>query len=291
MSNAIGPASKPILVFERVVFATGSYDGAFEAGLYTLLGSQESGAALLLKLASGEIRPKRGHVRLDGTPPYGSPELRRRVATATGATLPPLGTVRALIDATAELHGHRPERSVELLVRWGCQELLDRTPRQLRQAERARVDLAIAMAHEHARVLALWQPFDAGVDERELRGALEQRARSQIVLVGGERPLAPPLPGRIIHFGGARAEARPASRRDDALSLWIGADDVESLAHELLRSGCALGAEVLHGRPGLLRVDVAPEPASVHHELCRAVLEIAASRGIRVLGISLEERT
>lgn len=276
----------PRLVFERVPVRSGSFDHAFDVGIHTVLGTRDSGALELFELASGGVSPRRGRVLLGGRQLAREPRLRRRVAATSPGPLPDFPTVEALVEACAMLRGHSVEPVWSLLKGWGTELSRVARPRALPEAMAQRIQLALAMAHEAADVLLLWDPFGSGATPSGIVEMIRARGLCQVVLVFVPTLPEPPLPGVVLHFGAsAPASASRARTVGCAGSLWIAAEPIDRLAQRLVAQPNVVGVEILHGQPGLLRVGIAGQAAT---EVGAAVLAIAHEQRIRIRGIRFE---
>jgi hypothetical protein len=162
-------------------------------------------------------------------------------------------------------------------------------PHDLEPNSVARIQLALALAHEAAQLLLLWEPFACGLDLGWLHETLRSRAERQIVVVFLGTPPEPPLPGPVFHFGrGAALAASHAPVPPRQGSLWVAAHPVEALAQELVQNSFVVGAEILLGEPGLLCVGIAAEPASAVQSVCAATLAIAREKNIQIRGLRFE---
>jgi hypothetical protein len=145
------------------------------------------------------------------------------------------------------------------------------------------------LAHEAAPVLLLWDPFSTGVEAEWLCQIVSARGLRQIVLVFASTALEPRLSGSVIQFGSGGAATAPRGQPVPRQgSLWVGAEPVDVLARQLVQQPHVVGAEILIGQPGLLCVGIAREPASAVPDTCAALLSIARSHDVGILGIRYE---
>lgn len=135
-------------------------DLALEPGLHAVVGGAADGLLALAPLAGGLVRPRAGSVLIDGRAPFGDADLRRRIgATSSVATLPAIGSVRALIDACARVRGDQ----ADLLARIGVSTLEGRSLGSLSPHEARAVELALALAVPRPLAVVVTEPFaDAG---------------------------------------------------------------------------------------------------------------------------------
>jgi ABC-2 type transport system ATP-binding protein len=175
-------APAPALAFNRAsrwygpVIALNDVTVDVPAGVTGLLGPNGAGKSTFLKLASGQLRPSQGTVRLLGLPAWGTPEVFHRVglcpeADAFWEHLTGLQFVTALMRFTgydeAECR-HRAENALHEV------DLLDAKDRKIggySKGMRQRVKLAQAIAHE-PEVLLLDEPV-SGMDPVNRRRVIE----------------------------------------------------------------------------------------------------------------------
>jgi ABC-2 type transport system ATP-binding protein len=175
------PAADP-LEFARAsrwygpVIALNDVTVSIPPGVTGLLGPNGAGKSTFLKLASGQLQPSQGEVRLLGRPAWGSPEAFHRVglcpeADAFWEHLTGLQFVTTLLRLTgydeAECR-HRAENALHQV------ELLDAKDRKIggySKGMRQRVKLAQAIAHD-PDVLLLDEPV-SGMDPVNRRRVID----------------------------------------------------------------------------------------------------------------------
>jgi len=140
-------------------------------GTYVALGRAQDGAAALIELSAGIVRPSSGQVFLDGKAPFADPETRRRIG-ALGAEerLPPAKTVALALGSL--LRAREDTRSAgEILDQFGLSWLLSRRPSSLILRETRAVALALALSQREPLLLALFEPLslDGIIQEGSLR--------------------------------------------------------------------------------------------------------------------------
>lgn len=278
-------SASPRVDFADVVFDSGSFTATLGPGVHAFLGAADSGARRLIELASGQLAPRRGRVWVDGLDVFRNPDARARIASTTGASLPYALSVAELVRGLSELRGADIDAARQWVSRVVGEGVLTTPIDELSHEQSHGVDLALALAHECARVLLLWEPFEPPVDSSWLKSVLLERGERQVVLVGTASPPHPALSGSCFYFSGVGA----STERDtpQANSLWISADPIAPLARELLSLPGVLHAEVLEGTPGLLRLGLEQTSEETAQRVCREALRIAVHGGIEVRGIRL----
>ena len=176
---------------------------AVPGGIVTIVGPNGAGKSTLLRVMSGERRPDRGAVLLDGRPIRRSdPGWRRGIAVASHRT----GLYRNLAVAEnlrffAGLHGAASGRAAAALASVGAASLAGRRVATLSRGQRQRVALARALTHD-PRFLLLDEPF-AGLDDEGadlLEGVLADRRRSgcTVLLVTHDLRRGARLASRVV---------------------------------------------------------------------------------------------
>jgi iron complex transport system ATP-binding protein len=192
-----------------------------------LIGPNGAGKSTLLAVATGLLRPTRGHVRLDGDDVAGldRQDVARRLAVVPGAAGLPFATrveeVVALgrIPHEDPLRGPRPADRAAVaaaIERVGVGHLLGRDARELSLGERQLVLLAMAVA-QSAPVLVLDEPT-VHLDLRHQVGAMEllvdlnERDGTTVLAVLHDLNLASHFFPRLILLDRGRvvADGRPA---------------------------------------------------------------------------------
>jgi ABC-type thiamine transport system ATPase subunit len=172
----VGVSAEPLL----------SLNATFEAGRFVVLGTDAVALSRFVELVAGVRSPRRGAVLLDEQRLDDQPLRRRRVAALLGEEALPVARDVTLALGLV-LRARDDARSArELLQQFGLAELGQRSPTQLSAPERRALALALALSHEKADVIALYEPFAASAHLREapLSRALERaEQRGAIVLV------------------------------------------------------------------------------------------------------------
>ncbi len=149
-------------------------------GIHAVIGTPEDGTAALAGVLTGELRPKRGSVYIEGVAPFASAVCRRRI----GALLPRStglgGTVRELIALSHAVRGGDVP-----LDRLGLGALRARRNQTLSVPEARALELALALATPTPSLVVLHEPWNgvAGVDPIGFRELLLERAASAPVVV------------------------------------------------------------------------------------------------------------
>jgi ABC-type multidrug transport system ATPase subunit len=151
-------------------------------GRYVVLGSEREPQVALVAVLTGAEQPQRGLALLDGRPPSASPEARRKVAALLGEeALPPAKTVHDSVTRVLAARGGNASTVTALLADAGLQALAKVAPSRLSPRETRSVALALALAHDEAKLMALHEPLTtllaaafvlARLDEHTARGAL-----------------------------------------------------------------------------------------------------------------------
>jgi ABC-type taurine transport system ATPase subunit len=150
------------LAFEHV--ADGALLGAdarFEAGCWPVVGGSVAALATLIALAAGTRAPSRGRVTCSGSTPYTDPRTRRAVGSLLAAeTLPAERDIEAAISRILAARGDTvPARTH--LASFGLESWSKRAVSDLDIAECRSLALGLALGHDQARWLALYEPFAA----------------------------------------------------------------------------------------------------------------------------------
>lgn len=280
-------SAPPRVDFADVVFDSGSFAATLGPGVHAFLGAADSGARRLIELASGQLAPRRGRVWVDGLDVFRNPDARARIASTSGASLPYARSVAELVGGVSKFRGDDVDATRQWVLRVVGADVLTAPVEELSHEQSHGVDLALALAHERARVLLLWEPFEQPVDSRWLRSVLLERGERQVVLLGTASPPEPALSGSCFYFSGVGASSRRDTPRAD--SLWISAQPIAPLAKELLSLSGVLHAEVLEGSPGLLRLGLEQGSEETAQRVCREALRLAVDGGIEVRGLRLEQ--
>jgi ABC-2 type transport system ATP-binding protein len=145
-------------------------------GVTGLLGPNGSGKSTFIKLASGQLRPSQGEVRVFGKPAWGSPEIFHRLGLCpetdgfweqqTG-----LDFVKGLLRLSGFGEGEQRERAEAALGEMDLLPAKDRRIGGYSKGMRQRVKLASALAHD-PEVLLLDEPV-TGMDPVNRRRVID----------------------------------------------------------------------------------------------------------------------
>jgi len=155
--------------------------GSFACTCTVITGDDARALATVVAVMSGAVRPERGVVLLDGVPLDTTPGARRRVASLLGSeNLPFARDVDAAVARALRARGD-VQRSHDVLARFGLDVWSRRAPNDLDRDELRSVALALALSHEQAEVLVLYEPLATSVSaamslEMAARRTLERGA-------------------------------------------------------------------------------------------------------------------
>lgn len=174
------------LAFEQV--ADGALFGAnarLDAGCWPVVGASVAPLATLVALAAGAHLPARGRVSLSGVALFGDPVARRSVGSLLAyEALPPDRNVESAVSRVLSARGDTvPARTH--LGSLGLESWSQRPVSDLDSAELRSLALGLALAHERARLLALYEPFATLALAPELvrERILERAEQGAVVLV------------------------------------------------------------------------------------------------------------
>jgi ABC-type cobalamin/Fe3+-siderophores transport system ATPase subunit len=203
-------------------------DFAVEKGTVTaLVGPNGSGKSTLLMALARVLRPRGGHIRLDGTPldAQSSIDIARRLAILPQTAVAPPGLrVRELVEqgryprlgAMSMLRRHDDEAMRRAMTVTGVFDLADRTVDSLSGGERQRSWIAMALAQE-TEILLLDEPttyLDVRhqIDLMELVVELVRNHGKTIVMVLHDLNQAARYSDRIVALrdGAIAADGRPS---------------------------------------------------------------------------------
>jgi ABC-2 type transport system ATP-binding protein len=159
----------PVIVFEGVSKWYGNVIGLnklsleIPAGVTGLLGPNGAGKSTLLQLATGQLRPSQGTVRVLGQPAWNNPALMRHVGLcpeqdAFWEWMTGFDFVRTCARLTGMARRAAGEAAERALATVGMTENMNRAIRGYSKGMRQRTKLAQALVHE-PRVLFLDEPF------------------------------------------------------------------------------------------------------------------------------------
>jgi ABC-type thiamine transport system ATPase subunit len=113
----------------------------------------------LVAVLSGAVTPTRGVVLVDGAPLATTPDARRRVASLLDAeALPFARDVDAAVARALAARGDA-QQPHDVLAPLGLDTWSRRAPSELDRDELRSVALALALSHERADVLVLYEPL------------------------------------------------------------------------------------------------------------------------------------
>lgn len=223
-----------------------SVSAAFESGRFAVLGTDPFALARFVELIAGVRSPRRGVVSLDDKRLDDEPLRRQRVAALLEEeALPEARDVTRALGVA--LRARDDSRSAsELLHQFELAELAGRRPAELSAAERRTLALVLALSHEKAAVLVLYEPFAASAQlgEGRVTRALEQAEQRGAVVLAcvhdlddarklGGTPLVldhnglVPLPDAAVP-GGVLVDIRARSEGARELAASLAADPAVS---------------------------------------------------------------
>ena len=177
-----GAGGTDLVVFDEVSKFYGEVLGvdrvtlSIPPGITGLVGPNGSGKTTLMNLATGLIRPTRGHVTVLGIPPSDPERLFAVVGYCTAFEAFPAGvTGRSFLEGVLSLRGEGREvartRASKALERVGLVDAASRKVAGYSKGMRQRLRLAAAIAHD-PRVLLLDEPLN-GLDPMARAEVLE----------------------------------------------------------------------------------------------------------------------
>lgn len=174
------------LAFEHV--ADGALFGAsarFDAGCWPVVGGSVAPLATLIALAAGVQAPAQGRVSFSGATLYTEPRARRAVGSLLAyEALPPERDVEAAVSRVLAARGDTVPARAHLGA-LGLESWRKRAVSDLDSAESRSLALGLALAHDQARLLALYEPFAAthGLAPELVRERILERAREGVVVL------------------------------------------------------------------------------------------------------------
>jgi ABC-2 type transport system ATP-binding protein len=268
-----GPAAlTPIVAFEGVSKWYGNVIGLnkltlrIPAGVTGLLGPNGAGKSTLLQLATGQLRPSQGTVRVLGQAPWNNPALMRHVGLCpeqdafwewmTGYDF--LRTCARLTGMSRRAAGEAAEKALATV---GMTQNMHRALRGYSKGMRQRTKLAQALVHE-PRVLFLDEPF-TGTDPVGRHDMIEVirglGAAGCSVLVSSHvlyevQSLTPNI--ILLHRGRLVAEGHVRQIRDlidgHPHRIVLVCDDYRALAAKVVGWDDVEGVKVIGGESALL---------------------------------------
>jgi ABC-type taurine transport system ATPase subunit len=134
-------------------------EGRFGPGRSVVLGDDSRALSVLAAVASGSEAPERGRALLNGVPLDASPAARRHTASLLAdEVLPPAHTVEEAVTRILAARASRRTAN-EALGAFGLSRWNARRASELDWDERRSLGLALALAHESARLLVLYEPL------------------------------------------------------------------------------------------------------------------------------------
>jgi ABC-2 type transport system ATP-binding protein len=272
-------------------------DVSFEARpgeVFALLGANGAGKSTLVRILATLLRPSAGSARVAGLDVTTRPaEARRAIGVALQEVgLDPAQRVRGIVGLHARLHGYTRrqgrERTRELLLLVGLEDVADRRVGTLSGGMRRRLDLALALVHR-PRVLLLDEPT-TGLDpgsRRELWREIARLRESEVTILLTTQHLdeAEQLADRvaILAAGSVIADGTPAAlkRRHSRMVLNATFPDRRQLA----AAAALLDVELPGGGLGL-RAPLADDPSAIADVLARF-----KSHGLALSSLALSQPT
>ncbi len=217
-------------------------------GVTGLLGPNGAGKSTLLQLATGQLRPSQGQVRVLGHPTWNNSPLMRHIGLcpeqdAFYEWMSGLDFVRTCARLTGMGRAAATEAAEKAIARVGMTENMQRGIRGYSKGMRQRIKLAQALVHE-PRVLLLDEPF-TGTDPVARRDLLQvirdlgQSGHSVVVsshVLHEVETLTPNIV--LLHRGRLVAEGQIEQIRDLIDShphrIVLVCDDYRSLAAKLV---------------------------------------------------------
>lgn len=264
-----------------------SADLELAPGRYVLLSSERDALRDFVALLAGREPPRAGRVLVDGRPPSDSPALRRKLAALfDDEALAPARSVLDSVTSALEARGSAVRDARSLLADAGLENYAGVSPNALSTREARSVALALALAHDAAELLVLYEPLSTSLPRRRVLEALDRHtARGAIVVTATTHPADATLLGGswlCVELGRVRAGAGQAPR--------LGAGPWQQLSVEV-DDARALSL-LLHGSPLGLTTELGSEP----HQLkvtgpaldltAREVIALARREGLEVRRIS-----
>ncbi|OAI47950.1 ABC transporter [Planctomycetaceae bacterium SCGC AG-212-F19] len=284
------PAVEPVLLFEQVSKWYGPVIGVNQVtlelrpgGITGLVGSNGAGKTTLMRLATGQLRPDLGAVRVCGHDAWSSAAKRHVGCCPDADSFYEEMSGRKFVEAMARLNGYpraearrRTEATLELV---GMADRADRRLRGYSKGMRQRIKLAQALVHDPA-LLILDEPL-SGIDPI---GRLEfitlfrnLAARDKCLLVSShELEELEKLTDHVAIMANGRIAAVGTITQirdlldNYPLSVRVGSDQPRELAGLLLRLPDVVGVELGDDARLVVR---ARNPRQFFAEFTRLVLE------------------
>jgi ABC-2 type transport system ATP-binding protein len=255
--------AEPVLLFERVSKWYGPVIGVNQVtlelrpGITGLVGSNGAGKSTLMRLATGQLRPDLGEVRVLGRDPWLADAKRHVGYCPDSDVFYEEMSGRQFVETMARLCGYSAgearRRTNETLELVGMADRCERTVRGYSKGMRQRIKLAQALVHD-PELLILDEPM-SGIDPIGRQESLalfhELGRRGKCLLVSShELEELEKLTDRIaiMNHGRIAAVGTLAQIRDlldnQPLSVRIISDQQRRLAGELLTKESVLGVEL-----------------------------------------------
>lgn len=251
-----------------------------DVGLHVVVGNANDGTLDLLRLASGDVAPARGWVRVDDEQPHRSPALRRAFGCAYASPAFEEKLVRDAVAQRLELHACKitPEAASS---RFGVESLLQRTTASLSALELHAIQLVIALTIEAPKALFLCEPLASTtvLGAHALVEAIRERAERSIVLCATASPRVAALlaPASLLMEDGRLqrsvfAPTRPAFTPGAPAQVRVECPHAQLMAEALTNDPAVSGLSWQRGDEHLI-----VEGAEVE-SLCRAILALSVER-------------
>jgi ABC-type thiamine transport system ATPase subunit len=193
-------------------------------GITVILGADSSALARMIELCTGVRSPARGLLLVDGERIDDRPLRRKLVASLLeDEALPEARDVSGALSLALRARDDR-RGAAQLLEEYELTHLGSEHPGRLRAGERRALGLALALSHERADILALYEPFAAGtrLPPDRVKAALEAAAARGAVVIVCTRELddARRIGGNVLVLDqSGLAELAGTSMPPDAVSL------------------------------------------------------------------------
>ena len=279
----------PVMALNDVSFELGP-------GVYGLLGPNGAGKSSLLKLASGQLRPSQGSVRLLGRPAFGSPDVFHSVGLCSDTDalfedFTGLQFVTALLSLNGFDRAAAEKLAIEAIETVDLKDAMHRKVGAYSKGMRQRIKLAQSLAHK-PEVLFLDEPL-TGMDPQnrkrisDLMKRLGDEGRTVLVSTHILHELEQ-VTQRVllIHNGRVLAEGNLREIRDlldrHPRSVRLQARDPRGLARELV------------GLPDLVSLNMEDATGHLVAEIRKPdaffsrVQELAASHGVQEMWVTDE---
>ena len=284
-----GQETAPLLLFQHVSKWYGPVIGVnqvtleLRTGITGLVGANGAGKTTLMALATGQLRPDLGTVRVHGHDAWGAAAKRHVGYCPDSDTFYEEMSGRQFVETMARLHGYAPRearrRTEETLELVGMADRAERRLRGYSKGMRQRIKLAQALVHD-PELLILDEPL-SGIDpigRQEMVALFTHLAgRGKCLLVSSHEleelekltdHVAVMARGRIAAVGGL---ARIRDLLDNhPLSIRVAGDEPRKLARALLDLEDVVGVDLAEGEALVVR---ARNPRRFFRDLAGLVLE------------------